>query len=944
MSVGELYDSLNSDPVRAQRDPKLRQHLVELNIVQLNDLTQRLKERAFDHLWNDTPKAEEIGDLLCWIAEETEEPIYRALGLRLKAQAFSFGAGRYQEALALYDQAQGIYHDLGDEVRAARINVTKVRSLRAVGDFKQIEELIEPTLEILTEDQQWKSLASFYTNLSFAFHQQGRYQTALEFLDTAQKLYQKLVPEGEKYLPNLELNRAITTFRIGKLADSLEIFTTALELSMEQGQQKVVAHVQRGLASIYSALGYHTKAMQLIEYARDTHREYQEGAEIASCDLKLTDFLLELGRFEEVVERCQSLLPQFEQAGSLHLNAECLRNQAIALAALGNTTAALECLREAAQIFQQLHHKQELTGIHVIEADISIGMGNYQDGLGVVHACIQNYEELGLPLELARAQLIAAKALEETGRYRQASIAASRVLRIAEHQDIPSLAFQAWFLRGNISNASGKQALAIQQYEQAILDLERIQANVMTEYRSDFLADKTTVYEQLVDLLLEAHPRKSFRYVERAKSSALKDLVRLPRVETAAGNDSLHQKLHKRIEELKARWQQEAHLQKGLSEVGNLLGIEKELTNLWYSLLIRDEATRLSQDAFQQGEATYALPEKTALIEFFVAGGKLVAFVLQQHHGGEKIQTYRLGVEMQSVEKHMASLLVNLRTVAILPSSSLAAAIQAAKVTLQALYNQLMEPVVDSLEGVDNLIVVPHGVLHNLPFAALFDGGQFLLERYTISHLPSGDLVNTLKPSALDVEGATVLGYSNLGKLTHAPDEAQRVSEMLGVSPHVEGNATREVIALHAQHARILHFATHAESRRDNPLFFRLALADGWLTALDIFSLKLKASLVTLSACDTGYSVIGGGDELQGLIRAVLASGASSVLPTLWAVADQSTGQLMQRFYGFLLQGESKASALRCAQLELLHSATDTAFSHPYFWAPFVLVGDRGPL
>jgi CHAT domain-containing protein len=135
--------------------------------------------------------------------------------------------------------------------------------------------------------------------------------------------------------------------------------------------------------------------------------------------------------------------------------------------------------------------------------------------------------------------------------------------------------------------------------------------------------------------------------------------------------------------------------------------------------------------------------------------------------------------------------------------------------------------------------------------------------------------------------------------------------------------------------------ATHGDFRPDNPLFSGLSLADGWLTTLDIFNLRIRASLVTLSACQTGRSVVGGGDELLGLMRSFLAAGAASLVTTLWAVEDRSTASLMHNFYSRLVAGKTKGAALRSAQLALMK---DPDYSHPYFWAPFFLVGDPGKL
>src|SRR5206468_1388593 len=142
----------------------------------------------------------------------------------------------------------------------------------------------------------------------------------------------------------------------------------------------------------------------------------------------------------------------------------------------------------------------------------------------------------------------------------------------------------------------------------------------------------------------------------------------------------------------------------------------------------------------------------------------------------------------------------------------------------------------------------------------------------------------------------------------------------------------------------IIHIATHGDSRLDEPNFSYVRLADGQFNAIDAFSLKLhECELVTLSGCETGLALSGGGDEQLGLGRAFLAAGASSLVMSLWPVEDSATSELMQAFYERLLAGDSKVQALREAQCRLLHESSP-AHTHPYFWAAFHLVGDVEPL
>jgi CHAT domain-containing protein len=132
----------------------------------------------------------------------------------------------------------------------------------------------------------------------------------------------------------------------------------------------------------------------------------------------------------------------------------------------------------------------------------------------------------------------------------------------------------------------------------------------------------------------------------------------------------------------------------------------------------------------------------------------------------------------------------------------------------------------------------------------------------------------------------------------------------------------------------VLHLACHGVFRPDSPFFSSLRLADGWLTVRDAYSLKLRAGLVTLSACETGVNAVAPGDELIGLARGFLYAGTPSLLVSLWTVDDEATTQLMQHFYTALLAGKRPAAALREAQLTLRRE-----MPHPFFWASFVPIG-----
>ncbi len=132
----------------------------------------------------------------------------------------------------------------------------------------------------------------------------------------------------------------------------------------------------------------------------------------------------------------------------------------------------------------------------------------------------------------------------------------------------------------------------------------------------------------------------------------------------------------------------------------------------------------------------------------------------------------------------------------------------------------------------------------------------------------------------------------------------------------------------------MLHLATHAEFRADNPTFSSVRLADRWLTVADLRELARGSQLVTLSACETGVGGLTAGDEVIGLTRGLLGAGCSTVVASLWPVNDETTALLMGQFYAEVRQGVEPAEALRSAMLALR-----AEHDHPYFWAPFVVMG-----
>jgi CHAT domain-containing protein len=253
---------------------------------------------------------------------------------------------------------------------------------------------------------------------------------------------------------------------------------------------------------------------------------------------------------------------------------------------------------------------------------------------------------------------------------------------------------------------------------------------------------------------------------------------------------------------------------------------------------------------------------------------------------------------------------------------------------LHDLYKLLVEPIRGLLAG-SHLAIVPHGILHNLPFHALFDGRQYLIDEFTVSYAPSASVYSLCKArSAPAYGGSLVLGIPD-PSVPFVHEEVEAVAACLPNSEVLFGqNATVQRLREKGPYSRFIHMATHGYFRRDNPMFSGIRLGDSYLSLYDLCQLKLPAELVALSGCSTGLNVVAAGDELIGLARGLIQAGAETSMLTLWDAQDQSAAQLMKFFYSHVANGRTKSVALQQAMRQV-----KSELPHPYYWGPFILMG-----
>jgi CHAT domain-containing protein/tetratricopeptide (TPR) repeat protein len=499
----------------------------------------------------------------------------------------------------------------------------------------------------------------------------------------------------------------------------------------------------------------------------------------------------------------------------------------------------------------------------------------------------------------------------------------------------------------------GNAEEAIHYLEQAAATLEVSAADVkVEELLASYLgSNRRWYFDLLIDMLVhEGRTTEAFSHAERARARAFLQLVGNHRLNADRGADP---KLTLEAETLRAEIEQRERQLKVLPRA-DAEQVEIDLRGArqrYRTLMIRAKVSNPEYAAMTtveplQVEAVQAqLPADTTLVSYFVSPNLVHAWVIDR----TAIHYARLPLDEKGLRRITCwaaqyGTPTESRSVEASPPGCDEAA------TAEEAFAKLFAPLLEHV-GNRKLVIVPHGVLHYVPFAALRNAKseKYLIEDYTLTYAPSASVLGFLHGKETPVDGgALVLGDPDsplpLRKLPGAEEEARLVAGKLGTEARIGADARESLLYRLGGKVDLVHLAAHGIYDPANPLFSRIALAagdthDGSLTVHEILStLDLSGTnLVVLSACRSAVGARSGGDEVVGLTRALLYAGTPGVLSTLWNIDDASSAGFMDEFYRRLTGGSSAAEALRDAQLTLIKSELH---SHPRYWAAFTLNGD----
>jgi CHAT domain-containing protein/Tfp pilus assembly protein PilF len=901
--------------------------------------------------------------------------------------------GKQQEALEYLNQALLIHRQKGDRDGEA-LTITYLGIVyMALGEREKALDFCSQALTVLRGIGDRDGEAYALVGVGLVYEHIGQEHKALDYFSQALPIFDQI---GDRGAGATTLNNVgLVYFNLGDKRKALEFYNRALLIHRQVGHRDGEADTLANLGTSYSALGEEQKALEYYIQALSIIREVGDSGDEATMLSNIGKIYDDLGDNQNALQFYMQALPIHRRVGDREGEATTLSNVGAAYSALGKKQRALDYYDQALPLLREVGDRGD-------EAIVLNNIGRVYDDLGEQRKALDYYNQ-ALPINrqvgdrdgeatvltnLGAVYYALGEQQKAFEYYRQAlSLAFTVNEPLLEATILSNLMVLQTTTQPTLGIFYGKQAVnLLQQIRDNIRELDK-------GLQRSFLASKEDSYHDLADLLIgQGRLPEAEQVLDLLKQQEYSDYVRgnptkvlspltLTPAEKQAEEDyqkstaqivslgeqfAQLQKIAARTPEQDKQYQQLSDqidaASKGLSAYYDRLYVlfgKNGDANKQKSVAVADVS--LLQDQIAEMPHTVALytlvgKDRTRII--VITGATAVA--------------REYAIPEKELNKKIADFQQVLRDPARDP-----------KPLAQELYKILISPVKADLDQAkaETLVWSLDGVLRYVPMAALYDGKQYLVENYnTVTFTPASKAHLSEKPDVINMSAAAMGisrkiedGLTALPAVEGELNDVVKDSQVQGANGALPGtillNAKFTEKAMESefgsQHT-VVHIASHFVFKPgdDTQSYLLLAGKDeggaGFhLTVADFSSaskLTLRhTDLLTLSACETGMSgSASNGREVDGLGMTAQLKGAKAVLSSLWAVNDASTGGLMGDFYRRWATGGGKVQkveALRLAQLDLLQGRVKpqgdfanpdapASFTHPYYWAPFVLMGN----
>ena len=892
--------------------------------------------------------------------------------------------GNLDLALGFAQQALHMKQDLGDRGEIGKTHNQLGLIYWERSDYPNAIHHLNASIEIASAVGDEELEGSARNNLGLVFDERGEYTHSLQQYQRALELHRQ--SHFERGEADTLGNIGGIYLLLGKFREALPYYRQALEISERLGLKPASSDDFGNIALCLAGTGEVDAALENFDRASRVAREAGLAKEEADWHKGKGTTLVGLGRYDAALREYAAAEQVYEHSGLQRELVEALNDTATVYESLGDVSEAETRFQRGLRLSQKIGsvagESASMLALGDLErrrrnnqqADTYFGLAltraraagdegavvatllqrgtneidrkRYDEALKDATEASEIADRLANRPAMAQCRYVLGEVQRSRAEFDKAIEQYSNAENLQKQIRDPELGWRVLYGRGQSLEAQGKFVDAISAYQNAINIIEETRSQISEErYRAGYIQDRYQVYVTLVELLLKlGKTEEAFFYSEKLRARAYFDqLGTTASVETDSDAQHHLRELAERIRSLRHAIEKEyaAPEKERRGQALDLYSAELNRAEKDYQELLDNgrnsdrESSARSQAIPSVSEIQRLLPPETALIEFVVGKQSVSTLLITP--------SSVVGIPIQISSDSLSSRIELLRGLILSRSPEW---IQPAKGIFQLLFVPLdANPI---LKRTHKLLIIPDGVLNYVPFAALPNArGRFLGDQYNISYLPSA--VALVADPFENSNGRKLLAMApSEPSLPNTAAEARSIGNMFSRDARVVlGTAATETLFKRvAGDYDYLHLATHGSLNRNAPALSALELEpdpqnDGRLELHEIAAMKLHARLVTLSACETAlgkgyFTETPAGDEFVGMTRAFLGAGSHSVLASLWAVDDESTRILMVKFYGHL-RVTGGAEALAQAQREVRHG--DPRFRHPYYWAPFVMVG-----
>lgn len=975
----------------------------------------------------------------------------------------------HEKAVKYYEQALVIYQKSGDKTNEGSLLFSIAGSYFDRSEYEKALEYYQSAVPVYRQLKDRENEAALLSNIGLSYAKLEKESEAFDYLNQTLKIL------AEIKNPALEARTYLILGEIyvetGRSSDALKQFEQSLKSSREGKDRLLETAALRGIGSSYSELGnyetalkYHQEALKIADALKD---EVEQAAQLGSLAL----VYMELGKYDRALEYTQKSLEIYQRLNDKYGERTILNSIGVAYLRLGSLDKAEKFVQQSMKISRQLKDRRGDALLLSNLGAVYTRLKQYDKAIAYFDEALPLLKEFKNYRFIVTANYYYGTVRRERGELDQAVALHKEAIEIARAAHTPKFEARAQIELGldflaqnkpepaavNFQEALiiarevkareeesaaldglmqahrrlGQKALAIFYGKQSINLLQAIRNEIVKfdkDIQSNYVKDNAQTYRQLAETLIsEGRLPEAQQVLAMLKEEELSGFVRrdakeienLSKRADLRANEKIalekYNQISSKVTSLGAELNALEDVRRTL-KTGETFAEQARLDELNAQVKIANTAFRL----FLEKELAAELKE-SAKAE--IAADRALQGKLQQWGKGVVALATIVGADRYRVILTTAKTQTDGKTE--ITAADLNAKIFAFREALlnptidpkplgKELYDVLIKPVEKDLDAANakTLLWSLDGTLRYIPMAALWDGSQYLLQKYQNVILTS----TTRQSLQSDVDkdwrvlGAGVTKASEITDANTAQkysfDELKSVAKELAAiigdgksaknnfTPGVglldnafTENALKEELKPTATGKRkynVVHFATHFHLGSDTADSFLLLGNNKSLTLADVADSPemnlTDVELVTLSACNTGFGALSNskiltennGKEVDSLASFIETRGAKSVVATLWSVADESTALLMGEFYRLRKKDSdlSKAETLRRAQLELLDGKYTPAqiternrseavrfggsaknmpkfikdenapFAHPFYWSPFVLIGN----